>query len=185
MRQGYANFLFSSLRAKGIDIAPGLDAAEFNALDIQYALRFPPDLRCLLSLGLPTGEGFPDWRTLSRAEIHRILREPVEGVLFDVSVNGFWYGGWGPRPIAPDEALSVADQFLSRETPRLIPVFGHRYIPDTPPESGNPIFSVVQTDVVCFGRDLPDYFTREFGITLDTRSREEAKQIRFWSDLVG
>jgi len=35
-------------------------------------------------------------------------------------------------------------------------------IPDRPHLSGNPVFSVHQTDIICYGTDLRDYFLHEF-----------------------
>lgn len=71
--------------------------------------------------------------------------------------------------------------------PKLIPVAGHRYIPASPCEVGNPIFSVYQTDVIYYGADLWEYLENEFyycfgkpGLSV----REPVKQIPFWSWLI-
>ena len=71
------------------------------------------------------------------------------------------------------------------QAPRLIPVMGHRYIPAEPELAGNPVFSVYQTDIIYYGVDLATYLRCEFG-QLDhvNAVREEARRIRFWSELV-
>jgi len=70
--------------------------------------------------------------------------------------------------------------------PKLIPLFGHRYIPEEPFESGNPVFSVYQTDVVHYGADLHDWLYRE---RHGSKSKpwplpNEIKYIPSWSDAV-
>jgi hypothetical protein len=62
-------------------------------------------------------------------------------------------------------------------------LFSHRYLPETPNESGNPVFSVCQSDVIYYGADLAHYFEREFGST-DRLWPDRIKYIPFWSDLV-
>lgn len=66
--------------------------------------------------------------------------------------------------------------------PRLVPIYGHRYIPSVPYRAGNPVFSVRQTDIVVYGHDLADYFHRGFGILLLQWAAKQPRQIQFWSD---
>jgi hypothetical protein len=71
--------------------------------------------------------------------------------------------------------------------PKLIPLIGHRYLPEQPHEAGNPVFSIFAgTDAIYYGANLKDYFEREFG---DWHGRRrpwptQIKYIPFWSDLV-
>jgi hypothetical protein len=69
------------------------------------------------------------------------------------------------------------------DAPKLIPLVSHRDLPEEPNEAGNPVFSVYQSDVICYGRHLVDYFEREF---VDPRLPlpQSFKHVRFWSDLV-
>ena len=50
--------------------------------------------------------------------------------------------------------------------PKLIPIYSSRYIPESPKETGNPVFSVYQTDIIYYGFDLLSYFENEFKIKL-------------------
>lgn len=71
------------------------------------------------------------------------------------------------------------------KAPKLIPILGHRYIPEEPHERGNPVFSVYQTDVIYYGADLEDYFRREFASApWGAGAVEPRKRVPFWSDLV-
>jgi hypothetical protein len=69
--------------------------------------------------------------------------------------------------------------------PRLIPIFGHRYLPAEPEIAGNPVFSVYQTDIIYYGVDLRRYLSCEFGgLDYALANRDEPRRIRFWADLV-
>lgn len=108
-------------------------------------------------------------------------------MLFDMKNNSFWLNSWGVKPAGFEHQVLVAAQHYA-SYPRLIPVYSHRYIPDRPHESGNPIYSVYQTDVIYYGYDLASYFANEFKLELP-RSIKTAKQpkltIDFWSDQTG
>ena len=71
-----------------------------------------------------------------------------------------------------------------KKYPKLIPVFLHRYIPSTPQETGNPVFSVYQMDIIYYGTDLATYFRNAFKLKLpdDLEFPKEVKHIRFWSE---
>jgi hypothetical protein len=116
------------------------------------------------------------------------LRQPIEGICFDVEQSGFWLERWGTRPAESREAVFQARKEL-QNVPKLIPVYSHRYVPGEPSSLGNPVFSVHQSDVIYYGNDLIGYFVREFnlGRSGDTNGLAEAKtprRIPFWSDLV-
>jgi hypothetical protein len=68
--------------------------------------------------------------------------------------------------------------------PRLIPLFGHRFLPEEPLASGNPVFSISQSDIIHYGSDLADYLEREFGPAQPHPAMGEVRRIRFWSDAV-
>ena len=77
---------------------PGLTDAEFARIETEFGFRFADDHRAFLAGGVPSGRGWPDWRGPDRQALRDRLAAPVEGVLFDVAENGFWYADWGARP---------------------------------------------------------------------------------------
>lgn len=112
---------------------------------------------------------------------------PFEGMCFDIEHNSFWLPSWGPKPLALADAYDVARAAIA-EAPRLIPICGHRFLPNKPCEAGNPVFSVHQTDIIYYGTDLFDYFRNEFSYYFDRTGYTFAgnvRRIEFWSDLVG
>ena len=103
-----------------------------------------------------------------------------EGICFDIERNDFWMYEWGPRPTDPVAALEVAQRQLAH-APKLIPVYSHRYLPSEPSESGNPVFSVHQTDIIYYGFDLASYFTHEFEVFSPDWAATEPREIPYWS----
>ncbi|SNY50309.1 hypothetical protein [Paractinoplanes atraurantiacus] len=161
-------------------IAPGLSDAELAAIEDEFGFTFAGDHRAFLSAGLPTGRGWPDWRGPDRAALRERLAWPVEGVLFDVGSNDFWYGGWGPRPPAAEAAVAAARGYLLT-APRLVPVYAHRFLPAG--VSGHPVLSVYQTDIIYYGVDLTDWLHREFGLGSASPGEPRAT-VPFWRDLL-
>lgn len=162
-----------------IPVDDGLTGAELRRVEEALGFEFNPDHRALLSAGLPLGDRWPDWRDGEIDVLRQRLAEPVEGVLFDVEENGFWWPGWGPRPALVDDAVDRARVEL-RQAPILVPLYGHRFSPALP-QVDLPVLSVVQTDVIVYGRDLADYLRREFaGIGGDIGP---VKTVPFWTKL--
>ncbi len=162
-----------------LPVEAGLSAAEQRRVEQTFEFKFNPDHRALLSAGLPVGGRWPNWR--EPASVRDRLDEPIDGVIFDVEENGFWWKGWGDRPEGTAEAVRAARREL-RRTPRLVPIYGHRFCPALP-RFGLPVLSVVQTDVVVYGRDLVDYLTREFGSGA-TDEVGPVQTVPFWGELI-
>jgi hypothetical protein len=175
------------LEQAGVLFASGLTSSELRSIEATYQFRFPPDLRNFLRFALPVSNGFLNWRDASPAEVQRSLLWPYEGICFDIEHNGFWQDAWGPRPESLKAAFAIAKQAVA-QAPTLIPILGHRYLPDRPHEADNPIFSIYQTDIIYYGRNLFDYLENEFGSYFGRPSYQlgdDIKPIEFWSDLVG
>src|SRR5262249_18265818 len=145
----------------------------------RYAFTFPPDLRAFVQTGLPCSQGFPNWRTGPEEALRDSLEWPLEGICFYIEHNGFWMDDWGIRPASLDEAFRLA-RLKVANAPVLIPVYGHRYMPDEPSLSGNPVMSVWQTDIIYYGCDLASYLEHEFGVESPTPVSQQPRAIRFW-----
>lgn len=145
----------------GIECDEGLSETELLACETEFDIHFPDDLRSFLKCGLLVSDRFPNWRNGDRDELRSWLELPLNGILFDVEHNGFWLPEWGKRPCDMLHAKETVRNLVAK-APRLIPVYGHRMIPDRPIRAGNPVFSVHQTDIIYYGCDLRDYFIHEF-----------------------
>ncbi len=168
-----------SRRADGRTWAEGYKQSELDLAQERFGLTFPPDLIALFLERRPV-RGW-DWRS-DGGKIGEMLEWPLQGLLFDVEHNDLWWPEWGERPVAAETRAEVL-RYIVNQAPKLVPLVSHRYLPSEPNESGNPIFSIYQSDVIYYGVDLADYFEREFGNTR-TPVVGPVKPIRFWSELV-
>lgn len=89
----------------------------------------------------------------------------------------------GERPVELADALAVADAVVGA-APKLIPICGHRYVPDDPPEAGNPVLSVYQTDIIYYGYVLPNFLATEFEAPQPPLIPSQPRWIRFWTDFL-
>ena len=178
------------LKDKGVQFDSGLSNDEIIKIVSKFNIKFPPDLKQFLQLGLPISDSFVNWRQglISKdteAKIVSRLDWPLEGMLFDLQSNDFWINSWGDKPETYSEKERIAkEKYLT--FPKLIPIYSHRYIPMEPMESGNPIFSVHQMDIIYYGYDLATYFANEFHFELPDGFKivNEPKNIRFWSNWI-
>ncbi|KAL7094496.1 hypothetical protein ACP275_11G106800 [Erythranthe tilingii] len=154
-----ADRVVSHLQNSGTPVQPGLSETEFALAEAEFGFSFPPDLKAVLSAGLPLGAGFPDWRSSgsARLQLRGSIDLPVASVSFHIARNSLWSKSWGPRPPDPETALKIARNALKR-APLMIPVFNHCYLPCNPCLAGNPIFYVDENLIFCCGFDLSDFF---------------------------
>jgi len=184
--------LHTELLKHGIQFDTGLTEAEIEAIEQLFRFHFPPDLKLFLKYGLPVSENewkFPRWREALHSDkaknmLIAQLKGPQEGIAFDIK-NGFWLDQWGAVPEEISDRLVIFEEQF-KAYPKMIPVYSHRYIPSTPLEKGNPIFSIMQTDIIYYGTDLINYFCNEFNLnkTLFDQPQATPKPIQFWSHLV-
>jgi hypothetical protein len=190
------------LRSRSVcAVDAGLTDTEFARIEKEFGFQFADDHRAFLAAGLPVNVGlppqesgvlythsepWPDWRKGDPAVLRRFLDWPAEGVLFDVEHNGFWHVRWGARSDDRESAMKTARRKLA-EVPKMVPVYGHRYLPEGRETFGHPVLSMWQTDIISYGLDLADYIDREFG---DAGPGEGADAwppqaaVEFWRDFV-
>jgi len=182
--------LIRLLKEKGISFDKGLTNEELSAIEQRFKINFPKDLRSFLKTKLPVSEGFIHWRYGLNSEkgkknIESRLNWPLEGILFDVKNNECWLKEWGMKPKTySDQKEMVISNF--KNYPKLIPIYLHRYISSEPSDSGNPVFSVYQTDIIYYGVNLVDYFSNEFNLQLSEEDKNISfpKTIDFWTKMI-
>lgn len=158
---------------------PPYTQAELEDAQARFGLVFPPDLVAMLREHR-LAQGY-DW-TRDDDRIRDMLRWPLEGILFDVENDELWWPEWGDRPLSVVARRAVLTEVVGA-APKLIPLYGHRYIPEAPHEAGNPVFSVYQADIIVYGANLEDYVRHEFGET-PSSSDKPTTFIPFWSEMV-
>ena len=180
--------LIQLLKSRGIQFEKGLTNEELITVEANFDITFPPDLQTLLCLELPVSKGFVNWRKALSSkeyedEVFDKLNRPLEGMLFDIENNAFWDENWGEKPEIFEQQKEIATQNF-KKYPKLIPIYSNRYIPSKPHETGNPILSVHQIDIIYYGFDLATYFRNEFHLRLPDNFEipQSPKYIEFWSE---
>ena len=146
-----------SLERTGVSFESGLRESEITEAEVRFGFRLPADLRGYLAYALPVGDRFPNWRDLSSPYLVEAFSRPWEGIEFGISRNQLWLPTWGDKPERVNDAVNIVKSLFDR-APKLIPLYGHRYLPDRPFGEGNPIFSVYQTDITFYGVNLENYW---------------------------
>ena len=183
-----ARAITETLIEKGIIFEEGLNDIEFEKIEAKFNIIFPDDLKLFLQNALPVSDGFMQWRQGLESEklaenIIARLAWPLDGMIYDIKNNGFWFDQWGDKPEKLDDQIDIATKYYFTY-PRLIPIYSHRYIPSKPYQAGNPVFSVHQMDIIYYGYDLASYFAKEFKFDLPDYFEiltEPKVEIEFWS----
>jgi hypothetical protein len=164
----------------------GYTQTELDDVQARWQLRFPPDLIAILRERrhvVPDARyNTHDWVADSPDRIRQLLNWPFESFLFDVQ-HGYWWPEWGPMPADMREREEKFGAIF-RSAPKLIPLSGHRLLPEDPCEAGNPVFSVYQMDVVHYGANLSHYIARELRAIEYGAAWPALKRIPFWTTAV-
>lgn len=174
------------LKDKGIKFDKGMSLQEISKIEKFYDISFPVELKKLYSINLPVSEGFYNWRDMSKENMKQIkqaLELPLQGLQSDLESGYFWCEDWGNQPLD----MKTAQNILLRKynmAPKLVPIFSHRYIPFIPNDLNIPIFSIVQSDIIYYGRNLISYLEVEFKLKQYNNNDITGKYIDFWSDFI-
>lgn len=185
--------IIEAMEKKGFKFLPGLTDSEVQTAQEKWKFRFPPDLLGFLQAGLPAPrlshhiehKAFPNWRSTEEEDMHYIryrMNWPMDMLLWDIEYQAHWIESWGKRPEPIDDVRQIATRHI-QNAPRLIPIFMHHYIPASPTEAGNPIFSMRGFDLTISGNTLSDFFIREFQLNLTYNNENHQRTIQFWGDL--
>src|SRR5258705_2341911 len=105
-----ARAITESLIEKGIIFDEGLNGNEVEKIEAKFNFTFPADLKLYLQNALPVSDGFVHWRLgiESEKEAENIisrLKWPLEGMIYDIKNNGFWFDQWGDKPKDLDDQI--------------------------------------------------------------------------------
>lgn len=172
------------LTEKEVLIEPGLTAEEIGIIEQIYNIYFPESLKVFLLQVLPISKGFYNWRDFSDNNIVKIKKAiacPKE-MVYEVADEVYWCEQWGKEPDDADGFIKEVRKRLEK-APKLIPVYGHRYMPMD--GCNPPILSIHGVDIIYYGQDLRDYFKVEFGSKKQSEiDFERIPNVPFWSDIM-
>lgn len=170
----------------------GLTQGEINNLEKKWDINFPHDYRLFLEILhcidrpdiIEHDDGdeqyedeedvmFYNWKKHSK-EIEKRFNWPYETILQDVLGNNqVWLKSWGTRPDNDMDSEAIFQQWY-KKAPKLIPIFGHRFIINEQVKTGNPVLSIWGSDIILYGWNLREYLLNELkydlgiqNITLD------------------
>ena len=107
--------------------------------------------------------------------------ERVKNDLIEELDTIYWHEKWFLDNSKEDRLKIILDKINSAEI--LIPIYSHRFIPNKL-SSGYPIFSVYGADIIFYGKNLLDYYEREFCGKTTEIILNEVKYVEFWSDMI-
>jgi hypothetical protein len=165
--------------------ARGLSSAQIASIEDQLGFRMPDDFAYLFgNLRDPGGVLFP-WLDFDKRRYDEKIAWVLQGIEFDIEWNHLWIERWGKKPDTLSAALKVAKEDF--ETwPKLLPIYSHRFLVAEPCCEGNPVLSIMQTDIIYYGADLSHYLQNEF-VEQNYAFHVSAQKIRrvdVWSDFV-
>lgn len=159
----------------------GLSNSEIELIEDQLGFFLPPDFKALFqNVNDPDHVLFP-WSSFEKSHYQKLIDRVWAGIEFDIKHNAVWLKRWGTEPSSFEDARDIAHQDF-QSWPKLLPIYGHRFLPAEPTLPNNPVFSIVQTDVIYFGLTLADYFLQEFCRPRPQSERILARRIPVWSD---
>jgi hypothetical protein len=170
--------LFKSVE---MPLGSGLSEDQLGQIEADFSFTFDKDHRELLTLATPLVDSWPNWRGGTTEQMRRSLAWPTEGIIWDAHNNDFWPRVWGRKPKRSEDLEAAILAQLAR-VPKLVPLFGHRFMAAGPSQGSAPVFSVYQTDVVYYGENLPSYVAHELEIPKRYATGIQRK-IPFWSNL--
>ncbi|RLN39534.1 hypothetical protein C2845_PM01G17310 [Panicum miliaceum] len=137
--------VLAHLASAGVSVLPGLSDTELALAEAALGgVQLPPDLRELLALGVPSGDGFPDYRSPAGLRLLRFAAQEVPAAVA------------AALPLAPGRRPGRA------ASPPLVPLCGRHYVPATPCLAGNPVFHVSDSGVTFAGANAADFLLRAF-----------------------
>jgi len=163
----------------------GLSDEQISSIESELGFPLPPDFVYLFQNVIdPGGVLFP-WSDFTKQKYDEMMSRILSGIEFDIEQNKLWLFRWGERPKDLTKALEIARlDFLT--WPKLLPIFGHRFLAAEPFRSGNPVFSIIQTDIIYYGANLAHYLLNEF-VDQDYSAHTQDKDIHridIWTDFV-
>ena len=181
--------ILNKLKKKNYTVLPGMTDEERSAIERTYGFTFSRALADFYALGIPQTQSprgsFPRWRDLSEdnvSDIKELIAAPIKNLRSDVR-GGFWISTWGSRPESTEDAVAIFDS-IAEKAPKLIPIYGHRYVPVIEGVDDPPVISVSGKDIIYYGNNLSSYLKNEVVGFKDPIDCDKFDPIPFWSDII-
>jgi hypothetical protein len=161
----------------------GLSLTEIAKIQNELGFKLPDDFVYLLQNIKDEAAVLFPWSKFDKKQYDGQIAWVLKGIEFDVENNNLWIPRWGERPTDLSAALEIArNDFPS--WPKLLPIYGHRFLAAEPCQAGNPVFSIMQSDIIYYAANLAHYLLNEF-VDHDWdfhTNNQTIKRIDIWSD---
>ncbi len=181
--------LIEKLKAADLRFSTGMSEGELDRAESVFGFRFPREIRAFLSLAVPVGEEFFDYRDLSEEnqKAFQDFQNRMEAYFrFDLANNRGDMLERLAEPLGNPEDFDGAVLDFFHSSVKLIPFYVHRCFYDG--MDGMPIVSFWQpVDSIFYGSDFQDYLEVEFlGKELDVQELPEQRlrETGIWQYLV-
>lgn len=177
--------LINKLKIKGVGFDKGLTGEEILKIENIYQIIFPEELKDFYKRALPITDGFYNWRKFSLENINYIKNTMTsfKNDILKYSDEIDWCLSWGKEP----NDITMRRNYISsavKKAPTMIPIFKHRALAAINIKN-NPVFSIMGTDIICYGKNITEYFENEFHIKEKHFSTpNKFGYVPFWSDLL-
>lgn len=177
--------LISRLQKKGVLFESGLTEIEIHQIENTYDIIFPNELKEFYKYALPVSAGFYNWRDFNIDNvkyIQGVIKKFKENII-DCAMEIDWSNNWGKEPKNLEERMSQIKDMVNK-APTIIPIYIHRGMAAINIKN-NPVFSILDIDVIYYGNNILEYFQLEFDLIKYTNiCFNNSTYIPFWSDLV-
>lgn len=163
---------------------PGASETALNAVETALGAALPDDLRYLAAHTSDPDDQIFGWIE-NPGQVTEFREWVFDGICSEITGSLFWLSAWGERPEDECQRLEIFENAFDT-WPRLIPLTGQRALAIDPADEGNPVFSIMQTDVQCVGTDLADWMARDLILSAPDDAApvdlSQSRHIRIWSD---
>lgn len=171
------------MKSKGIKFGSGMSSEEIIESENAFNISFPDELKSFLALAVPVSRGFYNWSNKSDENIdlvNKALKKPYVDILNEIKNENYWCNSWGYKPERIEDAIEIFEKEYMK-SPRIIPIYSHRYIVDL--KSRYYVLSIMGTDTICYANNLETYLEIEFKIK-DYDKAIRCDDIPFWSNII-
>lgn len=159
--------LINRLKANGVYFTEGLTHRQIEEIEAFFGFRFPREIKEFFMQAYPMGGRFFRYKDMSEENLkyfNDFQKDIEECFRFDIEMNEKSIFAQLEDIIPLDADKETAESIIFenlRQSPRLIPFYGHRCFFDG--IDNMPIVSFSQpVDTIFYGADLQDYLEHEF-----------------------
>ncbi|WP_064965754.1 hypothetical protein [Tenacibaculum ovolyticum] len=145
------NFKFSNYHREFLKVLHTTDKKQV----FEYTETFDEDAEVLFE----ERSYFYNWNT-DIDNIRRELNYVYEDLLKDTLEHGLWLRSWGTKPESIDDRKKIFTRWY-HNAPKLIPIYGHRFVISEPKEMDNTILSIMGSDTIIYGVNMRHYLLNE------------------------